>query len=308
MLLTDSRAENCKLGRTTSLFGHPAGGSLGRGEKLLGGTNITYISMQRAELGEPDLDYEPSVPVMALRVDVEAREREIPIHEHRSGQLVIALRGAVSCDVPGALWMVPPQAGVWIPGGTPHSNHSTANASIFYLFVAPEVAPLPTRCCTLRISPMLSEMIQYMAGLPRFYEAGGPTARLAHVMLDQLCAMPTEEIFLPMPADARLRRISRAIMLDPSDRRTQSNWACELGMSERTLNRLCTSLTGLSFGRWRRQLHMIVALRELSGGATVQQVAYDLGYESPSAFNTMFKKAFGKPPATYINDRLKVRV
>jgi hypothetical protein len=24
--------------------------------------------------------------------------------------------------------------------------------------------------------------------------------------------------------------------------------------------RLCTSLTGLSFGRWRRQLHMLVAL------------------------------------------------
>jgi AraC-like DNA-binding protein len=51
---------------------------------------------------------------------------------------------------------------------------------------------------------------------------------------------------------------------------------------------------------------MIVALRELSGGATVQQVAYDLGYESPSAFNTMFKKAFGKPPATYISDRFRV--
>lgn len=264
-----------------------------------------FRTMRSVEVGEPDLDYEPSVPVMALRVDVAAREREIPIHEHQSGQLVIALRGAVSCDVPGALWMVPPQAGVWIPGGTPHSNHSTANAVIFYLFVAPGAAPLPTKCCTLRISPMLSEMIQYLAGLPTSYDVGGPTDRLAHVLLDQLCAMPTEEIFLPMPEDARLRKISRAMMLDPSDRRTQENWASELGMSERTLNRLCTSLTGLSFGRWRRQLHMIVALRELSGGVTVQQVAYDLGYESPSAFITMFKKAFGKPPATYINERFR---
>lgn len=242
---------------------------------------------------------------MALRVDVEAREREIPIHEHQSGQLVIALRGAVSCDVPGGLWMVPPQAGVWIPGGTPHRNHSTANAVIFYLFIAPGAASLPVNCCTLRISPMLSEMIQYLAGLPASYEVGGPTDRLVHVLLDQLCAMPVEEIFLPMPEDARLRKIARAMMLDPSDRRAQKDWAFEIGMSERTLNRLCTSLTGLSFGRWRRQLQMIVALRELSGGATVQQVAYDLGYESPPAFITMFKKAFGKPPATYISDRLQ---
>jgi AraC-like DNA-binding protein len=74
-------------------------------------------------------------------------------------------------------------------------------------------------------------------------------------------------------------------------------------MSERTLNRLCTAQTGLSFGRWRRQLHMILALRDLSAGATVQQVSYGLGYESPSAFITMFKKAFGKPPATYVSDR-----
>lgn len=264
--------------------------------------------MRSAQASEPALDYEPSVPVMALRVDVAAREREIPVHAHRSGQLVIALRGAVSCDVPGALWMVPPQAGVWIPGGTPHSNHSTANAVIFYLLVAPGAAALPAHCCTLRISPMLSEMIQHLASLPTSYEVGGPTDRLAHVLLDQLCAMPTEEMALPMPEEARLRQIARAMMLDPSDRRTQKNWAFELGMSERTLNRLCTSQTGLSFGRWRRQLHMIVALRELSGGATVQQVAYDLGYESPPAFITMFKKAFGKPPATYMNDRLRVGV
>lgn len=251
-----------------------------------------------------DLDYEPAVPVMAHRVDVEEREREVPIHVHRSGQLVMALRGAVSCDVPGAMWMVPPQAGVWIPGGTPHSNHGTANAVIYYLFVAREAAPLPSSCCTLRISPMLSEMIQYLAAEPPSYEAGGPTDRLARVLLDQLCAMPAEEISLPMPGDNRLRQVSRAMMRDPSDRRTQEEWARHLGMSERTLNRLCTSQTGLSFGRWRRQLHMLVALRELSGGATVQQVAYDLGYESPSAFITMFKKTFGKPPATYINDRL----
>lgn len=46
--------------------------------------------------------------------------------------------------------------------------------------------------------------------------------------------------------------------------------------------------------------------RHLSGGATVKQVAYGLGYESPSAFITMFKKAFGKPPATYIAERFKV--
>jgi AraC-like DNA-binding protein len=265
--------------------------------------------LRKAELEPQVLDYRPAVPVLALRVDVQAREREIPVHRHAMSQLVIALRGAVSCDVPGALWMVPPQAGVWIPGGTPHSNHSTANAVIYYLMVAPgaDGGALPTQCCTLRLSPMVSEMIQHLASLGPSYAPGDSTDRLAHVLLEQLSRMPREELFLPMPSDARLRRISRAITLDPAERGTLQSWAHALGVGERTLNRLCTAQTGLSFGRWRRQLHMIVALRELSAGATVQQVAYALGYESPPAFITMFKKAFGKPPAAYIAERFRVQ-
>jgi AraC-like DNA-binding protein len=249
---------------------------------------------------------QPQVPVRALRVEVEDRQQEIPVHEHMTGQLVIALRGAVSCNVPGALWMVPPHAGVWIPGGIPHSNHSTANAVIFYLFIAPGAAALPAHCCTLRISRLLSELIQHLAIIPPCYEADSAAGRLAQVLLDQLCAMPVEDFSLPMPDDARLRKVSHAIILDPSDRRTVSAWGLELGVSERTLNRLCVKQAGLSFGRWRRQLLLIVALRELAGGKTVQHVAYDLGYESPSAFITAFKKSFGKPPATYMSERMQL--
>jgi methylphosphotriester-DNA--protein-cysteine methyltransferase len=46
---------------------------------------------------------------------------------------------------------------------------------------------------------------------------------------------------------------------------------------------------------------LIVAIRELASGASVQQVSADLGYESVTAFITMFKKALGKPPAKYLS-------
>jgi AraC-like DNA-binding protein len=48
-------------------------------------------------------------------------------------------------------------------------------------------------------------------------------------------------------------------------------------------------------------LHLIVALRELTSGASVQQVSADLGYDSVAAFITMFKKALGKPPGKYLS-------
>ena len=40
-----------------------------------------------------------------------------PVHQHRKGQLILALHGAITCTVENALWMVPPQYAVWIPGG-----------------------------------------------------------------------------------------------------------------------------------------------------------------------------------------------
>ncbi len=55
----------------------------------------------------------------------------------------------------------------------------------------------------------------------------------------------------------------------------------------------------MTFGRWRRQLHVIVALQKLSIGLPVQRVSEDLGYESVNAFITMFKSMLGKTPGHY---------
>ncbi len=99
-----------------------------------------------------------------------------------------------------------------------------------------------------------------------------------------------------------MRKIAKMLSDDPADRRTLADWAKLVAMSERSLARLVQQETGLTFGRWRQQLHLIVAMRQLSSGQTVQRVADQLGYDSVTAFITMFKKAVGKPPARYFAD------
>jgi AraC-like DNA-binding protein len=242
-------------------------------------------------------------PVATLRVDTREKENELPVHQHRKGQLVLALRGGVTCEVPSGLWMVPPQCGVWIPGGMPHSNRATANASICFLYVDAGAAVLPEECCTLSITPLLHELIQRLASVPPLYPPQGPTARLVTVLLDELTQMQTEQLHLPISSHPKLRHIANALMDNPANRCTVADWSKRVAMSERTLARLVLNETGMTFGRWRQQLHIIVALQRLSGGASVQTVSEDLGYESVSAFITMFKKALGKPPARYFADR-----
>jgi AraC-like DNA-binding protein len=249
---------------------------------------------------DPDQLFQPAV---ALLVDIQESESELPVHQHRKGQLVVALRGGVTCEVPEGLWMVPPQCGVWIPSGMPHSNRVTANGRICFLFVEPSVTTLPGECCTLSITPLVRELVQHLASLPQTYVIDSPTGRLVGVLLDELAQMQTEQLHLPISTNPKLRQIARALISDPADRSTVAEWGTRVAMSERTLARLVLNETGMTFGRWRQQLHIVIALHHLSAGVSVQRVAEDLGYESVSSFIIMFKKALGKPPARYFSDK-----
>jgi AraC-like DNA-binding protein len=124
------------------------------------------------------------------------------------------------------------------------------------------------------------------------------------VLLDELAGAPLETLYLPMPADRRLRRIAEMLTANPSDRATMQEWARRIGVGERTLGRLLLRLAGMSFGRWRQQLQIMLALQWLSQGTSVQTVAIDLGYESAGSFVTMFRKALGTSPARYMVQRL----
>ncbi|MES2027254.1 MAG: helix-turn-helix transcriptional regulator [Pseudomonadota bacterium] len=258
----------------------------------------------KVSLQESYCTYDPDVidlPAMALNVDVAANESEMPVHQHRKGQLVLALRGGVTCEVSDALWMVPPQCGVWIPGGMLHSNHATPNARICFLFVEPGAINLPNTCCTLSVSPLVREMILYLAGIDPQAGQDSHIRRLMRVLLDELARMPVEHLHWAISSDPKIRHIAQALVRDPADRSNLAQWADRVAMSERSLARLIVKETGLSFGRWRQQLHLIVALRELAAGMSVQQVSAELGYESVTAFITMFKKSLGRPPAQYFS-------
>jgi AraC-like DNA-binding protein len=249
---------------------------------------------------DPDLTL---LPAVAYKLDFADHEAEVPLHVHRKGQLILALHGAVTCTAGNDIWIVPPNCGVWIPGGVPHSARATTNARLNYLFVEPGAANLPETSCTLSVSPMIREMVDRLANEQADYLPDSHPARIARVVLDELAQMPRERYNLPISNHPKIRAITDALTIKPSDRSTLSDWANRVAMSERSLARLLIRETGLTFGRWRQQLHLVVALRELASGESVQNVAVALGYDSVNAFITMFKKALGSTPAQYFVQR-----
>ncbi|MBB2963368.1 AraC family transcriptional regulator [Methylobacterium sp. R2-1] len=243
-------------------------------------------------------------PVAALHVEGANYQIEIPSHAHDHGQLILALRGAVTCHVPAAMWMVPPGQAVWIPAGLEHRSPATPNARMCFLFVDTHAARLPAQCCTLQITPMIREMILHLADNSNADQLpDDDTLLLMQVLLSQLERMPTGGLELPVSSHPKLRQFLDGLSADPADRRTIGEWAGQLAMSERTLARLVVKETGMTFGRWRQQLHLLIALSQLAGGASVQRVSEALGYESPTSFIIMFKGALGTTPARYFDDK-----
>ena len=73
--------------------------------------------------------------------------------------------------------------------------------------------------------------------------------------------------------------------------------------SARTLYRRFLKETGITLARWKQQARLLESIRRLAAGDPVTTVALDLGYESPSAFSTMFRRALGIAPRAFLTYR-----
>jgi AraC-like DNA-binding protein len=149
------------------------------------------------------------------------------------------------------------------------------------------------------VSALLSELIRAAVKVPLPYDADSRDGRLMRLLLDELHALPVLPLYLPQPADERLRRICSRIAEQPDDTSTLADWAVTLGVDVKTIQRLFARETGMTFGQWRQQARLLHGLERLAIGDKVVDIALALGYDSPSAFAAMFKRQFGETPSAF---------
>lgn len=249
---------------------------------------------------DPGAMSDPLFPVVPLAQDHPARHHA-PLHHHLRAQLLYASAGVMSVFTRTGTWVVPPQQAVWIPAGIEHEVRGFGPLAMRSLYVHPEpAADMPAQCCVVNVPPLLRELVLKAVALPSDELAAQRGQRLVSVILDQLGELEPAPLHLPLPLDSRLKVVADALLARPDDERTLSELALTTGASARTLARLFVRDTGMTFGNWRQQLRLVSAVERLGAGYPVTQVAYDLGYRSPSAFVAMFRRVLGKPPGQYI--------
>jgi AraC-like DNA-binding protein len=252
-----------------------------------------------APLIDPALADAARGPAVLAVCQRQAGPRRATWHAHARGQVISADRGLLSVDTGAFQVIVPAAYAVWLPPGMAHAVQSHGPFEGWSAYIDPVACgSLPAQPGVFHASDLLRAAIHRVAAW-----ASGPwtprRARLAAVVLDELAAMTPAPLTLPLPRDARLRRIAQALSDDPGCERRSDQWARWAGLSPRTLSRRFTQETGLSFTAWRTGLRVLRALPWLAEGMPVKAAAWDLGYSSVSAFIAAFRQVMGTTPAAY---------
>jgi AraC-like DNA-binding protein len=245
-----------------------------------------------------DLD-EIARPIVAVANEYPAAF-ELDWHEHRRGQLLYAASGVVVVSTAEGAWIAPPERAVWTPGGCRHSVRMIGATSTRAVRIEPDAAgSLGPRNKVIAVSPLLRDLLVAACDVATEYDPASRDGLVMALLLAELPRAPVVPLAVPFPKSIELARKCHAFLDRPRPRDTIDEWCDALGMGRRAFTRAFRRETGISFGAWRQQACLLVALPRLAAGERVTTVALDLGYDSPAAFTTMFRRLVGTTPSLY---------
>lgn len=218
-------------------------------------------------------------------------------HAHEPAQIAWSPDGVITATVDGTAIVLTPGQALWIPGDAEHDLACRTDAVVHCTYVDPDSPAIRwTEPTTFATTPLVRELFALLAGA----EVDVAGRRHAEALLLHLL-QPSAGAALPvrLPRDARAREVATALLADPADPRTLEEWGRAVGASSRTLARAFVADTDLTFTSWRTQARLCAALELLGAGQPPAQVARRVGYTSPRAFATAFRRTLGTTPQEF---------
>ncbi len=225
-------------------------------------------------------------------------------HWHARAQFVFAVAGTMRVRTARHAWIVPPSRALWVPAHAVHEIQMYGVVEMHSLYVNDAAgAGMPASCVVLDVTPLLRELVVRAVALPTAYDEHGDDGLLMRLLMAEIRRLPPCALDLPLPESRDLAQLCERILADLSTRRPCDLDAGDMNTSTRTLYRRFLRETGITFARWKQQARLLESIRRLAEGVPVTTVAVDLGYESPSAFSTMFRRALGIAPRAFTAGR-----
>lgn len=233
----------------------------------------------------------------------------IESHTVAWGELNFALNGVLDMEVNQKHYISPPQYAIWLPPHTPHSAYSTTSTGYVTLCVAlAYCAKLPQEVKLIEITPILLSIVQDFIQRQMTHPKTVADQRLAMVLIDQIQQSTCYNHYLPWSSHSKLEPILKQFQQHPASLITLQQCAALANISERHLLRLSQQELHMSFNEWKNRAKLLIAISMLNQLCSVKHIASHLGYQSSSAFISMFHRLTGKTPEQMRqNDVLETR-
>ncbi|MDH5230870.1 MAG: helix-turn-helix transcriptional regulator [Gammaproteobacteria bacterium] len=226
---------------------------------------------------------------------------QIPAHSHCRGQLVYASQGHLIVKQGSRAWFLLPNMALWIPPNIQHEVIGKTAASYLSVFaesaqcetLIQDTRPLQINLNSLRLIDEASEFSE-------FYQPGSAEGRLIRLLQQQLHQLDTSPLALPLSENRFIQKITNALIQSPDDSRQLKDWAAQLHTSTRTIHRNFIQHLGMGLEQWKQHWRINLAIERLRADHSITQIAFDLGYNSSSAFSYRFRQCLGLSPRQFM--------
>ncbi|MEM7348455.1 MAG: helix-turn-helix transcriptional regulator [Chloroflexota bacterium] len=256
----------------------------------------------------PPINQNPK-PMFALHLQV--GDFATDWHSHPKHQLLYAEDGVLHLHSGTQKLILPARHGAWIPAHRSHKIYSKSPdlyLRTLYFDQQDNDEALLGQFHIFSISTLAREMIVYtqkwsMEGkADRVETSFFETIRLLAI---EWCQQ-TMPLVLPTTTHESLEEITTYIgenLMHPLQLETVAQ---RYGFSGRTLLRLFKDQLGMTFGAYLRVARVIRAIELLTEPkASVTSVAYEVGYNSLSAFSHTFQQLTGVKPSAYLSNNIR---
>jgi AraC-like DNA-binding protein len=231
---------------------------------------------------------------------------DIDVHDHQQAQVLFSTQGVLMVTTQQGCWIVPSNCALWIPAGIPHRTRTLGAVSIRSVYIGERtIGHSSTDCVALAIPSLAKELIIAASQIDARQAPDRRNELVFSLLLEELSRAKTGSVFLPLPQKGGLRDLCHRLVADKTLDWGLAECAAHLKVNIKTIQRWFASELGVTYGKWRKQARLLVALEELALGRNILNVALDAGYSNPSAFTAMFRREFGVAPTVFRRSQQK---
>lgn len=240
-----------------------------------------------------------AAPVVRMFNLVLRPRQAVVLHGDECARLLVLLSGAVALEAGDIQLALSPQRAAWLPARTAYRLDCSQDAALRELRIEPAPPGMSAGLRGVEPTTLLLALLEDMDADDARVMVEARQEAVVALLLDEIARLRCFQTSTRLPHDPRLRRICQAILDDPANDRQIDDWACAVGLSRRTLTRLCRVELGQGLAAWRQQVRVKAAAVHLARGVAVSRTANRVGYNNVGNFSRTFHRMLGVPPSRF---------